>query len=168
MSWSASVSTVRSRNPSESPHLPVDHVAQGSLAALTVSRWPSREPVSPPRPDRLFQVSDARRSTMENHLAHLVDDGSGGRMDQVAEEGKLDHRTLALGNPDQPWHTRLVQIGEWHAVDGGDLAGIRRELARRRAPHDDRRDDEPRARRVVVERTQHGFWAQREPGLFLE
>jgi len=106
--------------------------------------------------------------SVEDHLTHLVDDGGSGRVDQRAEERELDHGPLALRDVDEARYAGPVEIGERHPVESRDLGGVGRQLARLAAPHDDRRDDEARARRVVVQQPEDGFGAERETGLFPE
>src|SRR5258705_2973215 len=129
---------------------------------------PARGPGSAPGPDGLFEMVHARRPAVDDHLAHLVEHGRGRRVDQGAEQGKLDHRPVALRDADEARHVRPFQIGEGHVVDLGHLRRVRHELVVGLGPHDHRGDDEARPGAVVVEHAEHGALVERQAHLFLQ
>src|SRR5690349_1137413 len=115
-----------------------------------------------PGPHRLLEVVHAGGAAVHHHLAKLIEHRGGRRVDQRAEQRQLDHRPVTLGDRYQDRHLGPVQVLERHAIHAGDLVGVERGLGRALAPQDDRRDHEPRARRVVVEPAQDRVGADRE------
>src|SRR6266478_2517353 len=121
-----------------------------------------------PRPDGLFEMIDARRAAVRHDLAHLVDDGGGGRVDEAAEKRHLDDGPVALRDADEARHVGGVEVFERDQVHARDFRRVRRERAGVIGPEDDGRDHESRARRVVVEEPEQLVAAELEPELFVE
>src|SRR5215813_1155370 len=121
-----------------------------------------------PCPHGLFEMIHARRTAVAHHLAHLVDDGGGGSVDEGAQDGELDHRPIALGNADEARHVRRVQGLERNVVHARNLRGIRGERAGRLRPEDDGRDDEAGTRRIVVEDAEGRLLTKAESHLLAE
>src|SRR5262249_41396141 len=67
---------------------------------VTIATFPSSFAIGllSPRPYGLFEMIDARRATVADDLAHLVDDGRGRRVYEAAEQGHLDDGAVALRN----------------------------------------------------------------------
>src|SRR5262245_3780917 len=108
-----------------------------------------------PRPHRLLEMIDARRSSVHDHLAHLIDHRRGRRVNERRQDRQLDDRPITLGNRDQDRHLRPLEIVQRHVIHVLHLVRVGRQRARPLAPHHDRRDDEPRARRIVVQHAEH-------------
>ena len=72
----------------------------------------------------------AGSAAVQDDLAHLIDEGGGGSVDEGAENGELDHRAVAFGDADEARHVRGVQGREGDEVNTGDLRGIRGERGR--------------------------------------
>src|ERR1043166_3070013 len=122
----------------------------------------------PPGPHRLLEMVHARGAAVQHDLAELVEHRGGRRVDQRAQQRHLDHRPLALRDRDQDRHLGPVQVVERHPVHARHLVGVERGLRRALAPHDDRRDDEARARRIVVEPPQHHVAVERHAELLVQ
>src|SRR6266480_4900125 len=153
---------------------------------VTIATCPSSRPIAPPqrriseeyyvvagaaplpRPDRLLEVGDAGGTAVDDDLAQLIDDGGRRRVHERREDRHLDDGPVALGNRHEPRHVRPVEVGERHPVDARDLLGVRPELDVVTAPDDDRGDDEARARRIIVEQSEHRRRGAREAHLLLE
>src|SRR5512144_879370 len=145
---------------------------------VMIATCPSRTPMrllppgppgaSAPGPHGLLEVVHARGPSVDDHLAHLVDDGRGGRVDQGAQQRELDHRAIALRDADQARDVRALEVLERHPEDLGHLGRVRDELAHEAAPHHHRGDDEAGARAVVVQRAQHGALVEDEADLLLQ
>src|SRR5262249_30256474 len=121
-----------------------------------------------PRPDGLFEMIDARRTAVRDDLAHLVDDGGGWCGDEAAETRQLDDGPVAVRNADEARHPGGVEGFERDQVHARDFRGVRRKRAGIVGPEDDGRDDESRARRVVVEEPEQLVAAELEPKLLVE
>ncbi len=85
-------------------------------------------------------------------------------MDQVTTDGNLNHRSVALGDGDEPGI--LQQLGDGDAVDGGNLVGVGLRLGVVRRPEHEWRDDVAGAGRIVVETPKKVIVAQFQPDLF--
>src|SRR5262250_1604143 len=116
-----------------------------------------------PCPHGLFEMIHARGAAVAHHLAHLIDDSGGGSVDESAQDGKLDHRPIALGNVDEARHARRVEGLERNVVHARDLRGVRGERTRSLRPENDGRDHEAGARRIVVEDAEDSFVSEPEP-----
>src|ERR1700687_2262970 len=121
-----------------------------------------------PRPNGLFEMVDARRAPVRHDLAHLVDDGRGGRVNEAAQKRDLDDVSVALRDADEARHVGSVEVFERDQVHARDFGRVRRERAGIIGPEDDRRDDEPRARRVVVEKPEQLLSAELETDFFIQ
>src|SRR5512144_631892 len=92
---------------------------------VMIATCPSRTPMtrpplrgtrrSAPGPHGLLEVAHAGGPSVDDHLAHLVDDRRGGGMDQCAQQRELDHRAIALRDADQARDVRPLEILERHA-----------------------------------------------------
>src|SRR5262245_3038300 len=145
------------------PAQPAQSALGGGLGAGR--RGPFR---SLPRPDRLLEVIDARRTAVHDDLAHLIDDGRRRRVDQGPEDGQLDHRPVALRDRDEPRHLRGVEVVERHTVNARHLIRIRAQHHVAVRPDDDRRDHVARACRIVVEESEHCAVVEREADLLAQ
>src|SRR5262245_1079600 len=121
-----------------------------------------------PCPYGLFEVIHARGAAVAHHLAHLVNEGGGGCVDEGAQDGELDHRPIALGNADEARHIGGVQSLQGDLVHARDLRGIRGERPGSGRPEDDRSDHEAGARRIVVEDAEDGLLVEAEPQLLMQ
>src|SRR5882762_11613829 len=76
-----------------------------------------------PRPDGLFEMIDARRAAVRHDLAHLVDDGGGGRVDETAHKPHLDHGPVAPRNADEARLVGAVEAPARHHVAAREFRG---------------------------------------------
>src|SRR5262245_19974052 len=125
-------------------------------------------PPLPPCPHGLFEMVHARGAAVAHHLAHLVDEGRGGCVDEGAQDGELDDRPIALGNADEARHIGGVQGLQGDLVHARDLRGIGNERPGSGRPEDDRSDHEAGARRIVVEDAEDGLLVEAKPQLLVQ
>ena len=98
---------------------------------------------SSPGEDRLLQVVDAFGSPLVRHGPELVEDRSGGRVDQIGADRELDDGPFALGDADEPRRVGPAELVQTDPVHPGDLVGIRVEHGVGAAPKDKGRDHIP-------------------------
>src|SRR2546422_966757 len=108
---------------------PIPRPAPVTNAVLPASMFMvAPEEGSLPGPDGLFEMVHAGRPAVHHDLAHLIDDGGGGRMDQSGEDRQLDHRPIALRDADERGDVRRVEIAERHQMQARYFVGIRLQL----------------------------------------
>ena len=66
-------------------------------------------PASAPREDRLLEVVDAGRATVQADLAELVDDRRRRRVDVRLDHRDRDHRPIALRDPPEVRHVGMLE-----------------------------------------------------------
>src|SRR5262245_38641933 len=143
-------------------------IATCPFSAFIDALLSSRSARSLPRPHRLLEMINARGPSVHDHLTHLVDHRRGRRVNERRQDRQLDDGPIALGDGDQDRHLRSLEIVERHVIHVLHLVRVRRQRAGPFTPHHDGRDDEPRARRIVVQHPEHRGGLQRQPDFFLQ
>jgi len=112
-------------------------------------------------------VGDARVTARDRDFSELIEDRRRRGMDQRAEDRDREHGTIALGNPPQNRHFGFVEFGERDFVEPLDFVGIGDGRLPGRRPNDDGGHPEARARREIIQLSQHIRWREAEPDLFV-